>query len=174
MTTRADLNRQRKDWTQSTPFAVLCCIVFVFVGIAIAPRAYAWWYGWEETTPAPTIQATQLPASRITVRDVSAPPRQEPAAQQPAPEPPTAAPAPPDDSSASGSAPVVPAPAPEPAAPVEPLPEPSEPGFVESFEAPPACSAFIGYLPGDPCYAGPPPQAPLPQPGDAGFVESFK
>jgi hypothetical protein len=32
-----------------------------------------------------------------------------------------------------------------------PLPEPGEAGFVESFEAAPAWSPFIGYLPGDPC-----------------------
>jgi hypothetical protein len=40
------------------------------------------------------------------------------------------------------------------AAPVStatPLPEPGDAGFVESFEAPPSCSPFIGYLAGDPC-----------------------
>jgi len=58
-----------------------------------------------------------------------------------------------------------------------PLPEPGQPGFVESFQ-PAQCSPLVGYLPGHPCYGHVPTLVPtpsaLPQPGEDGFVESFK
>jgi hypothetical protein len=60
-------------------------------------------------------------------------------------------------------------------APATPLPAPSEPGFVPSFQEPnhEQTCMFVGCLPG----AAPtddPASARLPEPGQAGFAESFK
>jgi hypothetical protein len=106
-----------------------------------------------------------IPATLPTVEApaVEAPQPTAPAPAVEAPQPTAAAPA------VEAPQPTV---APEPTS--APLPEPDEPGFVESFERPdPAQSClFTGCLHApDPT---PWPTSTLSQPGEPGFVESFK
>ena len=166
------LERARKQhWTQSPLLAVVCCVIIFFAGIRVAPALYDWWYGWEETSatsaPLPTASVPTWPApTSPPPRDAGAtfgphaPPASPPPAwsddaggpdlQLPAALLPTA------DQAAIDAWLAAPVSTPTPTRGIEQAVMDAavtviDTAFDASFQDAPACSPFIGYLPGNPC-----------------------
>jgi hypothetical protein len=182
MTTREVINRQAHAYVDPETgyvydlrgrrggflLSVITCLLFLVLGALLVMRYFH--------IPVEAVTQPMLPTAQIVITTPR--PVQQPVYQPPPAVIVYATPIPaawPDDGGADLQQPAQEQvqPAQEQAVPaVAPLPAPGEEGFEESFEEP-TCSAFIGYLPGHPCY-GRTGQPPLPQPGEEGFVESFQ